>query len=146
MLIGAAAAAWTIACNRRPKSVPDMIGRLRHPDPAERRRAADDLRLDFGVPAEAIPPLLDAIKVERDKRAHGAMLITLGKSGVPEAKPHIDGTLPVMDKDVRRWATRALKYWLIATGAMHKDQKLPKHWPYGYPGYPPPMREQVDDD
>ena len=137
---------WMAACNRTPKSVPNMIANLRHPDPAERRRAADGLRMDFGVPAEAIDPLLAAIGAERDKHAHGAMLITLGKSGVPEAKPHIDGALPVPDEDVRRWAARALKYWLIATGSMHPDQDLPDHWPYGQPGYPPPLRSQVDDD
>ena len=118
-----------------------MIANLRHPDSKERRAAADGLRLEHGVPAEAIQPLLDAINVERDKYAHGAMLITLGKSGVPEAKPHIDGAIPVPDKDVRRWATRALKFWLIVTGAMHPDQKLPKGWPYGQPGYPPPLPE-----
>ena len=95
---------------------------------------------------EAIEPLLHAITSERDKHAHGAMLITLGKSGVPEAKPHIDGALPVYDEDVRRWAARALKYWLVATGRMHPDQDLPDHWPYGQPGFPPPMRSQIDDD
>jgi HEAT repeat protein len=135
----AAAGALGAACNRRPRTVHDLVGLLRHPDPAVRRRAADDLRMDGGVPAPAIQPLLDAIAVERDKKAHGAMLITLGKSGVPEAKPHIDGALPVPDEDVRRWAARALKFWLIATGRMHPDQDLPSNWPYGQPGYPPPL-------
>ncbi len=137
---GLLAALVGAGCNRGPKSVPQMIAHLRHHDPSERRRAADKLRMDHGVPAEAIDPLLQAITVERNKYAHGAMLITLGKSGVPEAKPHIDGALPVMDGDVRRWAARALKYWLIATGRMHPDQDLPDHWPYGQPGFPPPMR------
>jgi hypothetical protein len=136
------AAAGTLGCRRDPpKSVPQLIAQLRHFDAAERRRAADELRMEGGVPADAIKPLLDAIAVERDKAAHGAMLITLGKSGVPEAKPHIEGALPVADPDVRRWATRALKYWLIATGQLHPDADLPDGWPYGQPGYPPPLPE-----
>lgn len=146
LLLAAGAAMAGVACRRGPKSVPQMIASLRHPVASERRRAADDLRMDVGVPAEAIDPLLEAITVERDKKAHGAMLITLGKSGVPEAKPHIDGALPVPDADVRRWASRALKFWLIATGRMHPAQKLPQHWPYGLPGFPPPLPSQYEDD
>ena len=124
---------------RDPKTVPQLVAELRSPDHKARRRAADELRMDEGVPQEAIQPLLDAIGKERDKYAHGAMMITLGRSGVPEAKPHIDGALPVPDEDVRRWATRALKYWLIATGQMHPDQDMPDDWPYGQPGFPPPL-------
>ena len=135
------------ACRRGPpKTASQLIAQLRSPDPGERREAADDLRMDNGVPAEAIQPLLDAISVEQDKGAHGAMMITLGKSGVPEAKPHIDGALPLPDKDVRRWAARALKYWMIATGQMSPDADLPSGWPYGQPGYPPPLPEERDDD
>jgi hypothetical protein len=130
-----------LAACREPKTVPHLIADLRNPDAAERRRAADDLRMDNGVPAEAIRPLLDAITVERDKRAHGAMLITLGKSGVPEAKPFIDAAIPVPDEDVRRWASRALKFWLVATGQMPEGQELPDRWPYGQPGFPPPLPE-----
>mgnify|MGYP006969553876 CR=1 FL=1 len=70
----------------------------------------------------------------------------LGKSGVPEAKPHIDGALPLPDKDVRRWAARALKYWMISTGQMSPDADLPSGWPYGQPGYPPPLPEERDED
>ncbi len=102
--------------------------------------------MKMGIPAEAIDPLLQAITVERDKKAHGAMLVTLGKSGVPEAKPHIDGALPVPDVAVRRSASDALKHWLIATGQMHPKQKLPKGWPYGLPGFPPPLPAGFDDD
>lgn len=134
------------ACNRQPKTVPHLIARLRHPDPDEREDAADDLQLKHGVPIEAIGPLLQAISVERDPDAHGAMLMTLGKSGVPEAKPHIDGAIPVPDADVRKYAAKALKNWLIATGRMHPKQKLPRHWPYGQRGFPPPLRSQLDDD
>ncbi len=141
--IATAAAALTASCNRHAKSVPVMIANLRHADPRERRRAADGLRLSFGIPAEAIQPLLRAISVERNKHAHGAMLITLGKSGVPEAKAHIDGALPVRDEDVRRWAARALAYWLIATGRLHPAEDLPDNWPYGQPGFPRPL---ADDD
>lgn len=128
------------AC-REPRTVPQLLAELRHPDPQIRRGAADDLRMDAGVPAEAVGPLLEAISVEKDKYAHGAMMITLGKSGVPEAKPHIDGAIPIPDKEVRRWAGRALKYWMIANGQLHPDQELPDGWPYGQPGFPPPLPE-----
>jgi HEAT repeat protein len=131
------------AC-RDPKTVPQLVGELRHPDPGVRRGAADDLSMEGGVPAEAIAPLLQSISVEQDKKAHGAMLITLGRSGVPEAKPHIDGAIPVPDKDVRRWATRALKSWLIANGQMAPNAKLPEDWPYGQPGFPPPLPPEPD--
>jgi HEAT repeat protein len=130
-----------LAACREPKSVPQLVSELRHPDPKERRHAADELRMDSGVPAEAIRPLLDAITVEKDKYAHGAMLITLGRSGVPEAKPFIDAAIPVADVDVRRWAARALHFWLVATGQMPESQELPDGWPYGQPGYPPPLPE-----
>ncbi len=126
----------------RPQSVAQLIGGLRSPEAGTRRRAAHRLQLSHGIPAEAIEPLLQAIAVERDKKAHGTMLITLAKSGVPEAKGHIDGTLPVPDKDVRRWASKALRHWLIANGRLHPSHELPDHWPYGLPGYPPPLPSQ----
>ena len=129
----------SLAGCRDPTTVPQLSAELRSPEAKERRSAADDLRMDGGVPQQAIQPLLDAISQERDKYAHGAMMITLGKSGVPEAKPHIDGAIPVPDEDVRRWATRALRYWLVATGQMGADQDLPDGWPYGQPGFPPPL-------
>ena len=131
------------AC-RDPKTVPQLVAELRHPDPGVRRSAADDLRMEGGVPAEAVEPLLQAVAVEQNKGAHGAMLITLGRSGVPEAKPYIDGAIPVPDKDVRRWAARALKYWLVANGQMSPDAPLPKDWPYGQPGFPPPLPPEPD--
>ena len=135
------------ACNREPpKTTADLVADLRNPDPDARRDAADDLRTDQGVPAEAVGALLQAIQVERDKKAYGAMLITLGRSGVPEARPIIDARLPEPDKDMRRWASRALKYWMIANRQLPPDAELPKGWPYGQPGFPPPLPEERDED
>jgi HEAT repeat protein len=143
ILVGLIALATVAAC-REPKTVPQLVSELQSPDAGVRRNAADDLRMEGGVPAEAIQPLLKAVSVEQDKGAHGAMLITLGKSGVPEAKPYIDGAIPVPDKDVRRWAARALHYWLVANGQMPADAPLPPNWPYGQPGFPPPLPEPRD--
>lgn len=130
-----------LAACREPRTVPELVSELRSPDARARRGAADDLRTPEGVPQQAIGPLLEAIAVEQDKHAHGAMLITLGKSGVPEAKAFIDAAIPAPDRDVRRWAARALKYWLTANGQLAPDAKLPHGWPYGQPGFPPPLPE-----
>lgn len=146
LLCGVLVIGSATACRRGPKSVPHLIGELRHPQAKHRRSAADDLRMDNGVPQEAIGPLLEAAGVERDPGALGAMLITLGRSGVPEAKPYIDGQIPSRDKDMRRWASRALRYWFIATGEVPENYDFPRDWPYGQPGYPPRLHEDDDDD
>jgi hypothetical protein len=130
-----------IAACREPKTTADLVADLRNPSAQERRRAADELRTDGGVPPEAIGPLLQAIQVEQDRPAFGAMMITLGQSGVPEAKPIIDSRIPEPDRDMRRWAARALKYWLIANRQLPPDPQLPSNWPYGQPGFPPPLPE-----
>jgi hypothetical protein len=135
-LVAALAAAAPIAGCREPKTPAQSIAELRSPDAEQRRRAADDLRTDAGVAPEAIQPLLQAAAAEQTPNVLGAMLITLGRSGVPEAKPLIDKQIPSTDKDMRRWAGRALKYWMIKTGQLDKDYKFPDGWPYGTPGFP----------
>ena len=124
---------------REPRTTADMISDLRNPSAQVRRSAADGLRMDEGVPAEAIGPLLAAAQVERHRPAFGAMMITLGRSGVAEAKPLIDARIPEPDPDMRRWAARALKYWMIANRQLPPDPQLPDGWPYGQPGFPPPL-------
>jgi HEAT repeat protein len=139
LLVFVLLAALGLCACRQPRTTSDLVADLRNPSPQERRRAADGLRTDDGVPAEAIGPLLQAVQVERDRGAFGAMMITLGRSGVPEAKPLIDARIPEPDPDMRRWAARALKYWLIANRQLPPDPQLPDGWPYGQPGFPPPL-------
>jgi hypothetical protein len=101
---------------------PEDIAKLRHPDPDKRQDAADDLGDDNGPAPNAIGPLLAAASAERHPKALGAMLITLGKSGVPEAKPLIDAHVDSPDPDLRRYARKGQKNWLAKNGtAVRRD-------------------------
>jgi len=134
-------AAAPLACHH---SVPpdQAIAQLHDPSPETRQGAADSLRTDQGVPPNAIQPLLDALATEQVPNVRGAILITLGKSGRPEAKGPIDQAVQsANDKDSRRWAARALKYWMIETHALAADYAFPEGWPYGQPGFPPRLAE-----
>jgi len=136
------AAASPLACHH---SVPpdQAIAELKNPDPDRRQEAADSLRTDNGVPPNAVPALLEALKTEQTPKVRGAELITLGRSGAPDAKPVIDDAVQnAKDPDMRRWASRALKYWMIATKQLPADHAFPEGWPYGQPGYPPPLPAQ----
>jgi hypothetical protein len=105
-----------------------------------RQSAADALRTPLGVPPESVQPLLVAASQEASPPARGAMLITLGKSGSPLAKPLIEqAVMTAQDPDMRRWASRALKYWMMSTGQLPAEYPFPKDWPYGQPGFPPPL-------
>jgi hypothetical protein len=129
------------ACGQ-PKTPADSIARLDSPNEDERQSAADDLRTDSGVPPEAIRPLMDHYAREQSPKVRGAILITLGRSGVPEAKPLIDQAIPTEDRDMRRWAGRALKYWMIANHQIAENWEFPDGWPYGQPGFPPKLPEK----
>jgi HEAT repeat protein len=116
------------------------IGELQSPQAEARRNAADALRTPSGVPPEAVAPLLGALSAEQDPGARGAELIALGRSGASQAKPAIDqAVMTAADPNMRRWAARALKYWMIQTGQLPAEYAFPDGWPYGQPGYPPPM-------
>jgi hypothetical protein len=98
------------------------IAKLRDPEWGKRQDAADDLGDDDGPAPNAIGPLLAAASVERHPKALGAMLITLGKSGVPEARPLIEAHLESPDPDLRRYARKGHKNWLTKNGtAVRKD-------------------------
>jgi hypothetical protein len=118
---------------------PDVaITELRNPEANVRRNAADSLRTDAGVPPNAVRPLLEALATEQDPPVRGAILITLGKSAAPEAKPVIDQAVQqASDPNMRRWAARALKYWMLETKQLPQNYEFPDGWPYGTPGYPP---------
>ena len=141
LLTSAIALATSIGCGK-PKTPAELVADLRSPSAEERQHAADDLRHDDGVPPEAIQPLLQAEQSEQVPKVIGAMLITLGRSGVPEAKPLIDAHINTDDRDMRRWAGRALKYWMIANHQIDKDYKFPDGWPYGTPGFPPKLPDK----
>jgi hypothetical protein len=114
---------------------PDQaMAALRAPDAETRRRAADALRSDSeaGVSPAAVPALLAALDDEPVPAVRGAILITLGRSGAPEAKAPIDQVLRnASDPDMMRWATRALKYWMLQNGEVSGDYKTPYWMPYG---------------
>lgn len=135
------AAAALTGC-RKPRSVAELVAELQAPDATKRRDAADDLQTDEGVPVQAIPHLLEAARRETDPRTLGTILMTLGKSGVPEAQPLIGEQLATQDKSMRRWVGRALQYWLIANGRLPPNPTLPSGWPYGQPGFPPLLPEE----
>jgi hypothetical protein len=125
-----------------PKTVAEIVTELRDPSAGKREDAAADLQTDDGVPVQAIPALLQAARIERDADSLGVMLMTLGKSGVPEARPLIDQFVFTASPKGRRRAGRALQYSLVANGRMAPDAELPKHWPYRQPSYPPFLPEQ----
>ena len=130
-----------LACTP-PMSTDMAIAELRNPNPNMRQGAADRLRGDKGVPDEAIQPLVEAAAKEQDPAAKGAMMITLGRSGKPEVKDLVEQYVQTAKgKDERRWASRALKYWMIEKGSLAPNESLPDGWPYGTQGYPPIEKE-----
>jgi HEAT repeats len=104
----------TAGCGH-PRSPAELEAGLDDPDPVVRRKSADGLRHGDEVPAEAIPKLLAAISKEQDPEVYGAELITLGASGVPDAKPLICKSIgggPSGDVRMSRWASHALTAWM----------------------------------
>jgi hypothetical protein len=94
------------------------VALLQSPDWEKRREAADDLSEHNGPPPPAVPYLLAAAQKETNAKALGAILITLGNSGAPEAKPLIEARVNDPDSDMRRWARRGMKNWLKKNGTM----------------------------
>jgi hypothetical protein len=127
----------SIGCHRgrHAKSPAEMVANLRSPEWETRRHAADQLRDDGGPIPEALPALYDAMMHEHNLKAYGAMLITLGASGIAEARPLIDARMSDPSEDMRRWAKRALNLWLVRNGLMSENDDMP---PLGDPLYGPP--------
>jgi len=104
------AALAVAGCGRRHAPA-ESVAQLRSPDMETRRSAADDLRRGDGPPAHAVPAIMTALQQEKYPPAYGAMLITAGKSGVPDALPYICGAVQSDQRDMRRWGDRALDLW-----------------------------------
>lgn len=103
-----------VACGT-PKTPAELEAGLNDPDPKVRRNSADGLRDGGDVPPDAVPKLLAAIANEKEPEVIGAELITLGASGVAEAKPIICkyvGGGPNGDVRMSRWASHAQTAWL----------------------------------
>ncbi|MFO0555345.1 MAG: HEAT repeat domain-containing protein [Polyangiaceae bacterium] len=134
-----------VGCGGGRMTTRDAISLLDSPEPGDRRQAADSLRggksVSFKksvVPYEAIQPLINTLGHESDPKVRGAILITLGASGAPEAKAPIDEWVQkASSREEQRWYGRALKYYLIKTGVKDEGEKFPEGWPYGTNGYPP---------
>jgi HEAT repeat protein len=106
------AALSAAGCHRdHARSPADVYAKLQSPDADERRDAADDLMDDDGPRREDVPYLVAAIQHEQNPKTYGVMLLALGKSGAPEAKPYIEANLHNPNKDVRQRAERALEAW-----------------------------------
>ena len=103
-------------CRTKFGTADEAIVALQDEDFKQRVRAADYLRKTGAVPKEAIQPLLEAIENEENPNAYGAMLITLGASGAPEARPLICEKMRTGDNQMRRWATGAAFQWAQRNG------------------------------
>src|SRR5262249_45066618 len=67
-------------------------------------------------------PLVAAAAKEPNPKALEAMLLTLGESGAPEAKPAIVAHVDDKDADLRRAAHKAMKRWQAKNGqVVRKD-------------------------
>lgn len=120
-----------VGCRRdRAQSPAERIAMLQSPDAGERRDAADDLMDDDGPPPQAVPYLIAALQREQDSKTYGVMLLALGKSGAPEAKPYIEANLQNPNKGVRERAEKALELW---------SRRNPYGTPVGPPMMGPPM-------
>lgn len=104
--------AIVVACGggAPPKSEADLRTGLASPDPNVRRDSADELR-DRGVPDDAVPNLLLAVRDEKNPEALSAMLLALGASGAAAARDPICQHYSDSDKDVAHAADRAFMQW-----------------------------------
>lgn len=116
----------TMSCSKI-SSPDEAMAALEDDDLEQRIRAADYLRAS--TPSEqATKLILKLIVVEKEPRAYGAMLETLGASGVPEAYRPICDTLKSTALDLRLSATKAARSW------MRQNGKEPVAAPFRPPG------------
>ena len=84
---------------------------LQSADPDTREDAAKDLASDDGPTPDMVPMLIAALEREQNSDVYAALLIALGKSGAPEAKPYLEVNTHNKNKGVRRGAEKGLEYW-----------------------------------
>lgn len=106
-----ACGALSIGCRRSapPRDAAQTL--LHSPDPDARKDAAHDLADDEGPTPDLVPALITALEREQDPDVYSAILIALGKSGAPEAKPYLEVNINNKNKGVRRNAEKALALW-----------------------------------
>ena len=125
------------------RSPQQAAGDLSSPSAEARLKAARDIedaaRKPAGLPPDVIEALFQRVGAETDFKARASMLITLGYTGDPRAKPLLDQYAQTNDPQQRIYAARALKKWASKTGAVPPTYEFPDGWPYGTPGYPPPL-------
>ena len=140
-LVGGSAAA--AGCGGPARSPHEAAGDLSAPDPEVRLKAARDLedsaRKNDGLPPDITEALLQRAPAENDFKTKASMLITLGYTGDPRVKPMLDQYAQTMDRQQRIYAARALKKYATKTRAVPPGAEFPEDWPYGTPGYPPPL-------
>lgn len=110
-------------------------------DPEVRMRAARDIEAtsrDSALPPDVVEALLAQAPKETDMKTKGSIMITLGYTGDPRAKPLLEAYAQTGDVDQQRWASRALKKFAVKSGQLPATHEFPDSWPYGTPGYPPP--------
>ncbi|MGH7285568.1 MAG: HEAT repeat domain-containing protein [Polyangiaceae bacterium] len=94
------------------KTPAELEAGLDSPDPEVRRSSADGLRDGHDVPSDAIPKLILLTRSEKDPKALGAMLLTLGASGAGAAHDPICQHYDDSDEAVQHYADRAMIMWL----------------------------------
>ena len=118
------------------RSVAELCSR----EPAVRRAVADDLR-HVGPPPWTVPRLMDALVVEKDPEAYGALMLALGKAGAPEALPYICRALQSPDSKVAGWADKSLRLLEETNGASCPPAGAPVE--AVFPGAPPASASAV---
>jgi hypothetical protein len=123
-------AAFGTGCGRnRAESPHGRYAMLQSPDAGDRREAAKDLMDDGGPSPDAVPHLIAALQREQDAKTYGLILLALGKSGSPDARPYLDSNINNPNKSVRERAEQALELW---------SRKNPYGLQAPPPGAPPP--------
>ncbi|MFO0593108.1 MAG: HEAT repeat domain-containing protein [Polyangiaceae bacterium] len=85
---------------------------LESPDEDDRRAAIKEMLQTGGAHPQEVPMVIEALKREPDPKNYGMMLLLLGKSGAPEAKPFIDANIENPNKFVRERAFAAREMWV----------------------------------
>ena len=136
-------AASATGCRRNYVDSPGgRYGMLQSPDVGDRREAASDLMSGGGPSPDAAPHLIAALQREQDAKTYGILLLALGRSGAPEARPYIESNLHNPNAGVRERAEQALEAWSRKNpyGAAMPPPGAPP------PGAPPPPPDAPDGE